>query len=258
MYLDVLELHEFYYRSALGRAVQRSIRDQLVRLWPHAKGQTVAGFGFPVPLLRPYLKDARRVTALMPGAQGVMHWPMKRPNICVLCEETRWPLENDSVDKLVLMHGLDASDHPAAVLEECYRVLSPEGRAVFITPNRASLWSRREGTPFSYSRPYTPGQLDRRLKLHGFLPQRHVTALYQPPSDKRFWLKAGPMIERAGQSIPAWQGGGALMVEVIKQVPRPRRPGLGQIISRPLGLLEGVAKPEPASLGHSNGRVAQH
>jgi hypothetical protein len=46
---------------------------------------------------------------------------------------------------------------------------------------------------------------------------------------------SGP-IERIGQNIPAWRGGGVLILEVSKQVPRPRRPGLGQIISRPLGL----------------------
>jgi hypothetical protein len=42
----------------------------VLALWPEAKGQTVAGFGFAVPLLRPYLADARRVIALMPGRRG--------------------------------------------------------------------------------------------------------------------------------------------------------------------------------------------
>lgn len=245
MHLDVLELREFYYRSALGRAVQRAVRDQLLRLWPDAQGDTVVGYGFAVPLLRPFLPKARRVMALMPGPQGVMHWPAGQPNISVLCDPKRWPLEANSVDKLVLYHGLDASTQPAAVLEECYRVLSPEGRAVVIVPNRASLWARKEGTPFSVSRPYTPSQLEAQLQWHGFLPCNHVTALYQPPWPSRFWLKVGPGIEKVGQSIPAWRGGGVLMLEVTKQVPRPTRPGLGQILARPLGVLDGIAQPEP-------------
>jgi EAL domain-containing protein (putative c-di-GMP-specific phosphodiesterase class I) len=61
MHLDVLDLRQFYYRTRLGRAAQHAIREQVVSLWPEAKGLTVAGFGFAVPLLRPYLKDARRV-----------------------------------------------------------------------------------------------------------------------------------------------------------------------------------------------------
>ncbi|MEM8824032.1 MAG: hypothetical protein AAGF30_10520, partial [Pseudomonadota bacterium] len=93
MHLDVLDLRSFYYRTRLGRAAQKAIRDRLAALWPEAKGQTVAGFGFAVPLLRPYLKDARRVIGLMPAPQGVMHWPAGMSNVSVLVEETLWPLD---------------------------------------------------------------------------------------------------------------------------------------------------------------------
>jgi SAM-dependent methyltransferase len=246
MHLDVRELRAFYYESALGRSVQHTVRDQVNSLWPNTKRQTVVGYGFATPLLRPFLEDARRVTALMPARQGVMHWPPGAPNCSVLCEETRWPVETGSVDKLLVLHGLDTSEHSAAVLEECYRVLEPAGRAIFIVPNRASLWSRREGTPFSFARPYTAGQLESRLKWYGFLPEHHVTALYQPPWSSRFWLRMAVPLERVGQSIPSWRGGGVLILEVSKQIPRPRRPGLGQIISRPLGLLKGIKAPDPA------------
>ena len=152
----------------------------------------------------------------------------------------------------MVLHGLDTSEQSAAVLEECYRVLEPAGRAIFIVPNRASLWSRREGTPFSFARPYTAGQLESRLKWHGFLPEHHVTALYQPPWSGRFWQRLAGPLERIGQSIPAWRGGGVLILEVSKQVPRPRRPGLGQIISRPLGLLEGIKAADPVSARSEN------
>ncbi|KPU84894.1 ATP synthase, partial [Marinosulfonomonas sp. PRT-SC04] len=84
MHLDVLDLKAFYYRSALGRSAQRAVRDRVVELWPEAKGQTVVGFGFAVPLLRPYLKDARRVIGLMPGPQGVMNWPAGMKSVACL------------------------------------------------------------------------------------------------------------------------------------------------------------------------------
>ena len=208
MHLDVRELRAFYYRSFLGRSVQATIREQVLRLWPQARHEAVLGYGFAAPLLRPYLSSARRVTALMPARQGVMHWPPGLPNCSVLCEETRWPVETGSIDKLLVLHGLDTSEHAAAVLEECYRVLAPAGRAIFIVPNRASLWARREGTPFSFARPYTAGQLESRLKWHGFLPEHHVTALYQPPWSGPFWRRMSGPIERIGQTIPAWRGGG--------------------------------------------------
>ena len=130
MHLDVQDLRNFYYRSTLGRAAQASIRGQLLRMWPDATGETIAGFGFAAPLLRPYLSEARRVMALMPGPQGVMQWPAGQPNVSVLCEETAWPVETGRVDRLVLLHGLETSEQPSALLDECWRVMAPRGRAI--------------------------------------------------------------------------------------------------------------------------------
>ncbi|MBC7178986.1 MAG: hypothetical protein H5U14_02655, partial [Roseovarius sp.] len=109
MHLDVQDLRNFYYRSTLGRAVQKTLRAQVAEFWPEAQGQTVVGYGFAVPFLRPYLADARRVIGLMPAPQGVIGWPQGMPNISVLCEETFWPLETGHVDKLLVVHGLETS-----------------------------------------------------------------------------------------------------------------------------------------------------
>ncbi len=245
MHLDVHDLRNFYYRSTLGRAAQKVVRDQVRLWWPQTKGQTVVGFGFAAPLLRPFLGEARRVTALMPGPQGVMPWPAGMRNVAVLSEEMNWPIDTGSVDKLVLMHGLETSENPTAVLDECFRVLGPGGSVMFVVPNRAGLWSRSDRTPFGYGRPYSAGQLDAQLRRHAFSPERHVSALYRPPSDKRFWRKFGPVWESSGRRIVPYLAGGVLMVEATKQVYSPTRPGLPEAISRPLGVLEGIAKPVP-------------
>ena len=245
MHLDVLDLRTFYYRTQLGRGAQSAIRQQVTTLWPNAKDQTVAGFGFAAPLLRPYLEDARRVTALMPGQQGVMPWPAGMDNVSVLCEETQWPVETDSLDRLIVMHGLETSEHPIALLDECYRTLAPEGRALFVVPNRAGLWSRRDGTPFGFGRPYTLGQLEGQLKAIGLPPTRHVAALYQPPRATPFWLKTGEMWEKLGRRVSNRFAGGVLIVEVKKQVPAPPRTGLGEAVRRPLRVLDGLKQPGP-------------
>jgi len=243
MHLDVQDLRNFYYRSALGRAAQRAVRDQVVSLWPEAKGQTVAGFGFAAPLLRPYLGQARRVIAMMPAPQGVMPWPAGQPNVAILCEDTLWPLETGIVDKLILMHGLETSENPSILLNECFRVLGPGGRALFIVPNRAGLWSRSDATPFGYGRPYTTGQLETQLKAHGFVAERFRTTLFQPPSARRFWLKTGPAWERLGRRLSMALSGGVLMIEVSKQVHAPTRPGLPEAVRRPLRVLDGLGQP---------------
>ena len=241
MHLDVQDLRNFYYRSMLGRAAQKSLRTQMLNIWPEAKGQTVVGYGFAAPLLRPYLEDARRGIALMPGPQGVMPWPANEPNVSVLTEETRWPIETGHVDKLVVLHGLETSQHPFDLLEECWRVLGPGGKVLLIVPNRAGVWARRDGTPFGYGRPYSVGQLEAELRRHQFVPERHMGALYQLPSGKRVWMKSAPMFERIGVHMPAMVAGGAVMVEATKQVYPPKGTVARQ--RRAINVLEGLGSP---------------
>lgn len=243
MHLDVQDLRNFYYRSTLGRAAQASIRGRMLEMWPEAHGQTVAGFGFAVPLLRPYLGDARRVIALMPGPQGVMPWPAGMPNVSVLAEETLWPIETGHIDKLVVMHGLETSEQPSKLLEECWRVLGPGGKVMFIVPNRAGLWSRSDATPFGFGRPYTLGQIEAQLKQHQFLPERHAAALYLPPSKRRFWLKAGPLVEKAGTRLPTVLAGGAILIEASKRVQPPQGTIAKVVAKRRVKLPKGLAEP---------------
>ena len=244
MHLDVEDLRAFYYRSALGRTAQHVIRGHVAQLWEDVHGQTVAGFGFAVPLLRPFLADARRVVALMPAPQGAIAWPAGQPNVSVLAEETAWPLETGHVDRLVLLHGLETSDDPSALLDECYRVLGPGGEALFIVPARSGLWARSDATPFGFGRPYSRGQLEELLKWHDFVPDLHLSMLFQPPSTRRFWMKTGAFWERAGRSVPAVMAGGVLLVRAFKRHP-PRPRGVGEKVTSRLGALspKPVAKP---------------
>ncbi|MEM9319957.1 MAG: methyltransferase domain-containing protein [Pseudomonadota bacterium] len=247
MHLDVLALRQFYYRTQLGRIAQKSIRDQVLGLWPaeESKGQTVAGFGFAAPLLRPYLAEARRVIAVMPAEQGVMAWPKGGDNVSILAQEDRWPLPMGLVDKIICLHGLETSEAPSLLLDEMRRVLGPGGKALFILPNRAGLWSRRDATPFGFGRPYSLGQIEAQLKRHDFVAERHVAALFSLPSERRFLLKSADMLERMGRRMSSTYAGGVIMVEASKRALAPTRPGLAERVREPLRVLEG--SPQPAA-----------
>lgn len=245
MHLDAHDLHAFYYRSALGRAAQKAIRDQLRLMWPDTKGRAVAGFGFATPILRPFLGEARRVIALMPAQQGVVHWPPGLPNVSVLSEEVMWPIETGHIDRLVVLHGLEHSERPTALLDEIYRVLGPGGKVIFVVPNRSGLWARSERTPFGFGRPYSSSQLDAQLEWHNFVSGEHRSLLYQPPSTRRFWRKTAGFWERAGRSIPAVMAGGLIMVQATKKIP-PRPRGLGAKTPQPaFGILTPAPNAKP-------------
>ena len=216
MHLDVQDLKNFYWGQPLGRVVKEALRKEVLTFWPDLTGRTLVGYGFAVPLLRPYLKQARRIIALMPGPQGVMSWPAAGDNMTVLVDEAFWPLETGHVDRLIILHGLETGEDANSVLEEAIRVLGPGGRAIFIVPNRAGFWSRSEKTPMGFGRPYTISQLETQLRLHGFCPERIGTALYQWPSLKAGWQRLGPFFERIGRNLPAFAGG-VLLVEASKK-----------------------------------------
>jgi SAM-dependent methyltransferase len=252
MHQDVLDLRAFYYRTRLGRSAQRALQEALRGLWPETRGMTVVGYGFAAPMLRPFLRDARRVLVLMPGPQGVMPWPAGAANVCVLVEETQWPIAAGTVDRLIVAHGLETCESPDALLPEIWRVLAPGGQVIFIVPNRSGLWARRDVTPFGFGRPYSFGQLESLLRKHRFAPERHAAALYAPPTHRPFWVQMAHFWERIGRRYDPRFLAGALIVEASKQVyARPPAPGAKVAVPGPLEVLEGLAgpKPEPVA-GH--------
>ena len=251
MHLDVVELRRFYSSTQLGRMVQRALRERLRALWPNVRGQTVVGFGYAAPLLRPFLGEAARTLCLMPAQQGVCAWPGEGPSVSALVEETLWPLPGGFADRLVVAHGLETCERPAALLDEIWRVLAPGGKAVFIVPNRAGMWARRDGTPFGYGRPYSVGQLEATLNAHKFTAERHAAALYHPPSHRRFWLRVAPALESLGQRLDARRLAGVVILEAEKLVYITPQNGARASARAPIRVLSGLGVPTPKPAGRS-------
>lgn len=222
MHLDATVLRDFYYGTPLGKLVQRRLQIALAEIWPDVKRRSVGGFGFAAPLMRPMRREAERVLALMPAGQGAIQWPREGPNVAALCEEYLWPVRSNFLDRLLLAHALEAAERPARLLDECWRVLAPEGRLLVIAPNRSGLWARRDGTPFGFGRPYSIDQLSEQLEMCGFGVERVEGALFFPPSSRRYWLNAANFAERVGKRLDLKRLAGVLIVEAVKRVPAPR------------------------------------
>jgi len=253
MHLDVVELRRFYTSTQLGRIAQRAIGERLRALWPSVKGSNLVGFGYTAPLLRPFLDEATRTLCLMPAQQGVCAWPSEGPNVSALVEETLWPLPGGFADRLVVAHGLETCERPAALLDEIWRVLAPGGKVVFIVPNRAGMWARRDGTPFGYGRPYSVGQLDETLAAHKITTERHAAALYMPPSHRRFWLRLAPAIERIGRRMDVRRLAGVVMLEAEKLVYITPQSGAKVAARDPIRVLTGLGAPAPKPAGRTLG-----
>jgi SAM-dependent methyltransferase len=213
---DVVDLHEFYGTS-LGQMATRLLRRRVRRIWPSLEGERVLGFGYAVPYLRPFLDQAERVLAIMPAAQGVMRWPQNEPSLVALADEAELPLPDLAVDRVLLVHALEHSEQVRGMLREIWRVMRDGGRLLVVVPNRRGIWARLERTPFGHGLPYTLDQLSHVLRDNMFTPMQSASALFMPPTRRRFLLAWAPAWEGVGER---WlqSFAGVVMIEASKQI----------------------------------------
>jgi SAM-dependent methyltransferase len=243
MYCDVVDVREFY-RSSLGQVALRQLRHRIREFWPDLTGQSILGLGYATPYLRPFLGEAQRAVAVMPAAQGVVFWPREAPGLVALSEEWSLPFDDLTFDRVLIVHGLEATERSRQMLREVWRVLAGGGRLLVIAANRSGLWSRTERTPFGHGSPYSTIQLNVMLRDNLFVPERAAKALFIPPVRSRFLLSTAPAWERLGDR---WFStfAGVTMVEATKQIyalsgPEPtasrRRLGFARPVPEPKGM----------------------
>lgn len=216
MHSDVVDLRDFYV-SRLGQVSRHLIRRRIRALWPNLGGETVLGLGYATPYLRQFRDEAARVIAVMPAAQGVLHWPPEGPSLAALADETELPLPDFSVDRVLLVHGLECVDHLQEMLREIWRVMTSNGRLLVVVPNRRGIWARTDRTPFGQGHPYSPPQLFRLLRENMFTPNQTSGALFMPPFRGGALLGSAPAWERIGSRwFPTFAG--VILCEASKQI----------------------------------------
>src|SRR5438034_1327549 len=143
MWNDVVDLSAFY-TTPLGQVVRQAIGLQLREIWPDLQGRQLVGLGYATPYLAPFRGEAARSIAAMPAGQGALPWPHGARGLTLLAEETALPFADRSVDRLLLIHGLEFGEPPNEMLREIWRVLVDDGRLVVVVPARRGTASPPE------------------------------------------------------------------------------------------------------------------
>ena len=219
MHTDVTDLRDFY-QTPLGLVARRLLAQKIRAKWRSPTGSVVMGFGFASPFLGSFRGEASRICALMPSGQGALVWPSADRNMSVLVEEEHLPLPDNSVDRMLIVHGLEVAERPAALLREMWRVITPSGRLLIIAPNRAGIWARTDRTPFGQGRPYSRGQLDQLLRDAMFTPLEWDCALFLPPIQRALIVRSASTIERLGARVSP-RFAGVILVEATKELIAP-------------------------------------
>jgi SAM-dependent methyltransferase len=223
MYSDVVDLRDFY-ETRLGQVTRRLIRRRVRELWPDMSGLSLMGMGYAAPYLTPFRDEAERILSFMPAAQGVLHWPDNGANASALVDESELPLQNFSIDRVLLIHALECCEAVKPMLSEIWRVMAGGGRLMIVVPNRRGIWARLDRTPFGAGSPFTPNQIHRLLRDTAFTPLHVTSALFIPPTESRMILRAASAWESVGEK---WlrRVSGVIIIEATKQLYAKTKPG---------------------------------
>ena len=241
MALDVVDLRTFY-ASPLGEVTRRLIGRHVRQRFEACYGQSILGIGYATPYLDVYQGEAMRVMAFMPAEQGVVNWPSNGLSASALVDATAIPLPDSCIDRVLLIHALEITEHARDLLAEVWRILTPGGRVIAVTPSRAGLWARLDTTPFGHGQPFSRSQLRDLMRETLFSPTHWAEALYVPPIGRGLFLRSAPAFERIGAQL-ALPGAGVLVVEATKQLYRPV--GLRRLARRMAPALQPALVPQP-------------
>lgn len=153
-----------WYRRPVGRALLRLLQEELRRQLPLLFGYHAVQMG--TVTLDPALLSASRIR----------HWVIigreARETIGLRADSEALPLAAESVDLVLIVHGLEFASSPHQLLREVERILVPEGHVLMITFNPWSWMGLRHlvqqrDAPWS-GRFYLPTRVRDWLTLLGF------------------------------------------------------------------------------------------
>jgi SAM-dependent methyltransferase len=211
MTLDAQSVASFY-DAPLGAVVASLLRERLAALWPDQRGQLIVGVGYATPYLGLWRDDATAIADVATDPRATRPAPRR----CI-ADGSALPFDDLSVNRILLVHGLEVADEARRLLRECWRILRDDGRLLVVAPNRAGLWAHSESNPFGQGQPYSQGQVERLLQSAMFAVDRRDAALCIPPLDLRPVRRIAPLFERLGRRLAPGLAG-VLIADAVKDV----------------------------------------
>jgi SAM-dependent methyltransferase len=234
---------ERFYASPLGEAASRILSGKLADLWGDARGLSVLGLGYALPIVGAFGTEPARIACAVPHEHGPVYWNYSgRGNSAVSVDDPRLPFPDGLFDRVVVLHGLEEAADSRVYLREIWRVTAPEGRIVLAAANRRGFWARATQTPFGYGRPWSRSQLTSLLSGGLFHVTASTGALYMPPVAIGLVSSAAEGWEAIGRYIlPGLSG--VILVEAVKRLYAPPGGGAGAPVTERLT----IARPARAT-----------
>ena len=71
--------------------------------------------------------------------QGGTYWPVDGLNRVVISEDDELPFQDSSIDRLIVVHSMECTEHLRPMLKEIWRILRGDGRLIIVVPSLEQL-----------------------------------------------------------------------------------------------------------------------
>lgn len=208
---QVATLLDDWYRSALGSALEEMEEEILEQVLPGLFGYSLLQIGLPTQ--HQWLSKSPIAHKIFMGSA---HYSPK--DVSIIADEHFLPFPESSLDLILMPHALEFLDNPVKALQECARVLLPEGHLLIFAFNPCSLWGLKKifyqrKHPFPWhGKFFTFTRLKKWLETESFQICHYQSFFYRPPFEKEKYLEKSLFLETLGKLIWPYPGGAYMII----------------------------------------------
>jgi len=183
-----IENFKIFYSSFLGKSITQIILKKIHNLWPNLNNSRNAAIGFGFPFLSVFKSNIQRLFFLVPNKFGLFNFFINEKNLTASVQEDILPLEDLSIDRLLVVNCFEYLSEHKKFLREAWRILDKDGEIIIITPNTYGLWrffyKKKLNSPTTFS----SYELDLLLSNNFFTPVKIEYCLFLPPLKNKFFI----------------------------------------------------------------------
>ncbi len=190
-----IENFKNFYSSFLGRSVVQIISKKILLLWPDFNNSNNAVIGYGFPFLGIFKSNFQRLFFLIPKKFGLLNFFVEDKNLTVSINENTLPIDDLSIDRLLVVNCFEYLYDHKKFLREAWRVLKKDGEIIIIVPNKLGFWRFFYKKTLKSLRTFSSYELDLLLSNNFFTLIDIEYCLFIPPSKKKFLINKLKLFE---------------------------------------------------------------
>ena len=183
-----IENFKIFYSSFLGKSVIQIISKRIFLLWPDFNNSRNAVIGYGFPFLGIFKSNFQRLFFLVPRKFGLLNFSSDKKNLTVSVNECALPLDDLSIDRLLVVNCFEYLYDHKKFLRESWRVLEKDGEIIIIVPNTFGFWRFFYKKNLNSLRTFSSYELNFLLLNNFFTIIDIEYSLFLPPPKSKFLI----------------------------------------------------------------------